>query len=281
MLAFIGGSGLYKLPGLEILEEIEITTPFGKPSSPIVKAAFGGREVLFLARHGKGHAYPPHLVPYRANLWALAELGATAVVGINAVGGINKLLRPGDFVIVDQFLDFTKTRSQTFYEGKFSPDYEPKKGLKHERLLAEKRVVHVDVSEPFCPNLRKLLAEVLEEEGFRYHFGGTYVATEGPRLESAAEIRAFSLLGGDVVGMTMVPEVVLARELQLHYAGLCVITNPAAGIAGHRLTSEEVVQMMKQKEEEIGKLVLKLVEKFKGTQKWECECSKTLEGAEI
>jgi len=281
MLAFIGGSGLYNLPGIEILEEIKVETPFGEPSSPIVKAKVKGYEVLFLARHGGGHAYPPHLVPYRANLWALAELGATKIVGINAVGGINKLLQPGDFVIVDQFLDFTKTRPQTFYEGKFSPDYTPKGDKKQEHLLANKRVVHIDVSEPFCPTLRSLLENTLQELSFRYHPRGTYVATEGPRLESAAEIRAFSLLGGDVVGMTMVPEVVLARELQLHYAGLCVVTNPAAGIAGRRLTSEEVVEMMKQKEEEIKQVVLSMVEKIYKNEKWNCECEKTLEGAEI
>ncbi|NPB05545.1 MAG: S-methyl-5'-thioadenosine phosphorylase [Aquificae bacterium] len=281
MLAFIGGSGLYDLPGLEILEEVEVETPFGKPSAPVVRARAGGKEVLFLARHGKNHEYPPHRVPYRANLWALAELGATAVVGINAVGGIDPLLRPGDFVVVDQFLDFTKSRPQTFYEGKFSPDYEPKKGKKHELLLAQKKVVHVDVSHPFCSELRRLLAAVLEEENLRYHLGGTYAATEGPRLESAAEIRALALLGAAVVGMTMVPEVVLARELQLHYAGLCVVTNPAAGIAGRRLTSEEVVSMMKRKEEEIKRVVLRLVERFEGTSGWNCDCGRTLEGAEI
>jgi 5'-methylthioadenosine phosphorylase len=129
--------------------------------------------------------------------------------------------------------------------------------------------------------LRKILTETLKEKGFRYHDRGTYVATEGPRLESAAEIKAFALLGGDVVGMTMVPEVVLARELQMHYAGLAVVTNPAAGIAGYRLTSEEVIEMMKQKEEEIKEVILSAVEKVYNTQLWNCECENTLQGAEI
>jgi 5'-methylthioadenosine phosphorylase len=280
MLAIIGGSGLYKIEGLKQLGEYEIDTPFGKPSSPILKAEYKGKEILFLARHGRGHEYPPHKVPYRANIWALKELGADRILGINAVGGINKLLRPGDFVIVDQFLDFTKTRPQTFYEGKFSPNYEGEAKGKHHKLLKEKRVVHIDVTEPFCPTLRNLLREVLTGKGFRFHDRGTYVATEGPRLETAAEIRAFSLLGGDVVGMTMVPEVVLARELQMHYVGLCVVTNPAAGIAGYRLTSEEVIEMMKQKEKEIKQVILSLVEVI-DKPTWECECSRTLEGAEI
>ncbi|HIO41393.1 MAG TPA: S-methyl-5'-thioadenosine phosphorylase, partial [Aquifex sp.] len=192
-----------------------------------------------------------------------------------------RLLRPGDFVIVDQFLDFTKSRPQSFYEGRFSPDYTYEGNEKHKRLLAEKRVVHIDVSEPFCPTLRGILEEVLTKKGVRFFDRGTYVATEGPRLETAAEIRAFSLLGGDVVGMTMVPEVVLARELELHYAGLCVVTNPAAGIAGYRLTSEEVIEMMKQKEEEIKDILLSAVEKIYGTKVWNCECENTLEGAEV
>jgi 5'-methylthioadenosine phosphorylase len=281
MLAVIGGSGLYNVEGLEILENLEVDTPFGKPSAPIVRAKYDGFEVLFLSRHGKGHAYPPHLVPYRANLWALKELGVRWVLGINTVGGINPLLEPGDFVVVDQFLDFTKGRPQSFYEGKFSPDFEYGGGEKHKRLLADKRVVHVDVSEPFCPNLRRLLFKVLEGKGFRFHRRGTYVATEGPRLESAAEIAAFKLLGGDVVGMTMVPEVVLARELQLHYAGLAVVTNPAAGIAGRRLTSEEVIEMMKRKEDEIRRLLLGLIPEVYNFKGWNCECERTLEGAEI
>ncbi len=281
MLAVIGGSGLYRVEGLEVEEEIDIKTPFGEPSSPIVKARYRGLPVFFLARHGRDHAYPPHRVPYRANLWALKELGVKYVLGINAVGGINKLLRPGDFVIVDQFLDFTKSRPQTFYEGKFSPEYRYEGEEKHKRLLADKRVVHIDVSFPFCPTLRGILSEVLNQKGFRFFDRGTYVATEGPRLETAAEIRMFSLLGGDVVGMTMVPEVVLARELQLHYAGLCVVTNPAAGIAGYRLTSEEVIEMMKLKEEEIKDIVLSAVEKVYNRKEWNCECENTLAGAEI
>jgi 5'-methylthioadenosine phosphorylase len=281
MLAVIGGSGLYQIEGVKVLRELELDTPFGKPSSPILEAEYRGRKLYFLARHGREHAYPPHLVPYRANLWALKELGVRWIVGVNAVGGINKALQPGDFAVVDQFLDFTKSRPQTFYEGKFSPEYSAKGNLKHERLLEAKKVVHVDVSEPFCPVLRRLTVETLEELNLRHTPYATYVATEGPRLETAAEIRAFALLGGDVVGMTLVPEVVLARELQIHYAALSVVTNPAAGIVGRRLTSEEVIRMMKTKEGEIKKVILTLVDKVYGQTDWDCECESTLEGAEI
>ncbi len=281
MLAIIGGSGLYKVEGLKVLEEIEIETPFGKPSSPVLKAEFKGYPILFLARHGRDHSFPPHKVPYRANLWALKELGARWVVGVNAVGGINPLLNPGDFVIVDQFLDFTKSRVNTFYEGRFSPKYTCDGNERHKKLLAEKKVVHIDVSEPFCPTLRGLLKEILTHKGVKFFERGTYVATEGPRLETPAEIRAFSLLGGDVVGMTMVPEVVLAKEIELHYAGLCVVTNPAAGIAGYKLTADEVIQMMKQKEEQIKEIILSLVPEVYENKSWNCGCENTLEGAMV
>jgi len=137
------------------------------------------------------------------------------------------------------------------------------------------------VTEPFCPTLRGILKEVLTEKGFPYHFGGTYVATEGPRLETPAEIRMFALLGCDVVGMTMVPEVVLAKELEMHYAGLCVVTNPAAGLKGEKLTSEEVIDLMRQKEEQIKEVILKVAEKVYGTRNWNCQCESTLQGAEI
>jgi len=281
MLAIIGGSGLYKIEGVKIIDEIEVKTPFGEPSSPIVNAEYKGLPLLFLARHGRDHSYPPHKVPYRANIWALKELGVKYILGINAVGGINRLLKPGEFIIADQFIDFTKGRERSFYEGRFSPEYNYRGSEKYKKLLAERRVVHIDISEPFCPVMRKLLRKTLEEKSFSYRFGGTYIATEGPRLETAAEIRAFSLLGGDVVGMTAVPETVLARELEIHYSTLCVVTNPAAGIAGYRLTSEEVIDMMKEKEEEIKEIILTFAEKVYKNNIWGCSCESALEGAEI
>ncbi|HID78931.1 MAG TPA: S-methyl-5'-thioadenosine phosphorylase [Aquifex aeolicus] len=279
MLAIIGGSGLYKVEGLEVLQELEVKTPFGEPSSPIIKAKYKDYTLFFLARHGRRHQYPPHKVPYRANVWALKTLGVKYVIGVNAVGGINKFLKAGDFVIVDQFLDFTKGRTYTFYEGKFSPSCEGKG--KYEKLLLQKKVVHIDVTEPFCPTIRGILKEVLTEKGFPYHYGGTYVATEGPRLETAAEIRMFTLLGCDVVGMTMVPEVVLAKELEMHYAGLCVVTNPAAGLKDEKLTSEEVINLMRQKEEQIKEVILQTAERVYNNRNWKCQCESTLQGAEV
>ena len=277
MLGIIGGSGIYKLEGIKVVEEKEIKTPFGEPSSPVVIAKIEGKKVAFLARHGKGHKYPPHLVPYRANLWALREVGVKRVLGISAVGGINKLLLPGDFVVVDDFLDFTKSRKSTFYEGIYSPNVDGNDQVA--RLLNEKKVVHIDVSQAYCPQMREVLIGVLQEKGFRHHRKGVYACTEGPRFETPAEIKMLEKLGADIVGMTGYPEVVLARELTMCYASLCVVANPAAGIAGYRLTSDEVINLMKQKEKEIKEIVVEFIKRL--PEERTCGCDKVLEGAEV
>ncbi|WP_333783943.1 S-methyl-5'-thioadenosine phosphorylase [Thermocrinis sp.] len=277
MLAVIGGSGLYKLERLEDVQEVKITTPFGEPSSPILIGKLRGKKVAFLARHGLNHQYSPSLVPYRANLWALKEIGASRVLSISAVGAINERFRPGDFVVIDDFLDFTKGREDTFYQGIYSVDVRGED--KPSELLKNKKVVHVDMSDAYCPQMRRRLMDVLEELKLIYHPSGVYACTEGPRFETPAEIRAIKILGGDVVGMTGYPEVALARELALCYASLCVVANPAAGIAGYRLTSEEVISMMKSKEEEI-KLILELLVEMLEDQKT-CNCHQALEGAEV
>jgi len=277
MLGIIGGSGLYELKGLEILEEVHLKTPFGEPSSPIVLGRLDGVKVAFLARHGKNHNYPPHLVPYRANLWALRELGVKRVLGIGAVGGINRLLLPGDFVVVDDFIDFTKSRKSTFFEGVFSPDVEGDDEVA--RLLRQKKVVHIDVTQAYCPHMRSVLSEILRRKGYRFHPRGVYACTEGPRFETPSEIEMLKRAGADIVGMTGYPEVVLARELTMCYASLCVVANPAAGIAGYRLTSDEVIKLMKEKEEQIKDVLVSFIREL--GQERRCECEKALEGAEV
>ncbi len=277
MLGIIGGSGLYELEGLAVVEEINRSTPFGTPSSPVVVGELRGKKVAFLSRHGKDHSYPPHLIPYRANLWAFREVGVTRVLSISAVGGINKLFRAGDFVVINDFLDFTKRRESTYYEGKFSIDVNGDDDVA--RLLREKRVVHIDVSEPYCSQMRTILIDILEEKKLRYHGAGVYACTEGPRFESPAEIRMLSTLGADVVGMTGYPEVVLARELTMCYASLCVVANPAAGISTNRLTSEEVIEMMKEREKDIKDIIGAFIEKLPEDRT--CGCEKVLEGAEV
>ncbi|SNZ02545.1 5'-methylthioadenosine phosphorylase [Persephonella hydrogeniphila] len=280
MIGILGGSGLYEIDGLEIIEERRLQTPFGEPSDAYIVADYKGKRAVFLPRHGKGHKYPPHLINYRANIWGFRKLGVKKILSVSAVGGINPLLRAGDFVLSDQFLDFTKVRPVTFYEGVYTihDDEDTNEDLVKEYITGD-RVVHIDVTQPFCPVMRNTLRNILEEEGIRYHFKGTYATTEGPRLETAAEIKALSRLGADIVGMTLVPEIVLARELSMHFASINVITNLAAGISEDRLTSDEVIQMMKEKNEEIKKVIIKFIDNL--PDKFDCSCENVLEGAAI
>lgn len=220
----IGGTGVYDPAWIGSGKPEEVATPYG--SVTLTRGDTGGRGVVFLNRHGPGHSVPPHRVNYRANLWALKHVGARHVVATAAVGSLNPALPPGAMMLCDQFLDFTKGRPGTFFEGGDSP------------------VVHTDMTAPYCRGMRQRLLEAAQDLGITAVMGGTYVATEGPRFESAAEIRAYRLLGGDVVGMTGVPEVVLARELGLCYATVCLSTNFAAGMTGQPLTHQEVMDLM-------------------------------------
>jgi len=279
MLGIIGGSGLYQIDGIKILDEIAIETPFGEPSDKYIITQYKGRKVVFLPRHGKGHKYPPHLINFRANIWGFRKLGVDKILSISAVGGINPNLNPGDFVISDQFIDFTKSRVQTFYEGVCSKNDDTEIKDEVSELLKNKRVVHIDVTDPFCPEMRDVLIKVCDKNNFPFHQKGVYAATEGPRLETSAEIKFLRLIGADIVGMTLVPEIVLARELKMHFASISVVTNLAAGISQNRLTSDEVVEMMKEKNEQIKTVVLDFIENI--PERFNCECENVLKGAAI
>lgn len=261
-IAIIGGSGVYDPALLENIREETVKTPYG--SVKIRIGEFQGEEIAFLARHGKGHSVPPHRINYRANIWALHELGVERILSTSAVGSLNLDMKPGDFVILDQLMDFTKTRHYTFYDGEESP---------HER----KFVAHVDFTEPYCPELRKALINAAKELGFRYHPAGTYACMEGPRFETKAEIRALKILGADVVGMTQCPEAVLARELEMCYASVAIVTNFAAGISPTKLTHSEVVELMEKKGNEI-KLLLMAAIKYIPRER-RCPCKDALKGA--
>jgi len=207
MLAVIGGTGFYSFDGAEVLEEYEVKTPFGEPSGIIVKVKCGDNEVVFLPRHGVGHKLLPHEVNYRANIWALKSLGARQVVSVSAVGSLREEIRPGEFVIPDQYVDrILGGREKTFFGG----------GL----------VAHVSMAEPVCGNLSAGVASVAEEMGYDIHTGQVYGCVDGPRLGTKAE--SFCMRGGfgcDVVGMTNIPEVFLAREAQLCYCSIGVVTD--------------------------------------------------------
>ena len=261
-IAIIGGSGVYDPKLLENVREEFVSTPYGKVRVKI--GEYGGEEIAFLPRHGEGHSVPPHRINYRANIWALHELGVERILSTSAVGSLNEAMKPGDFVILDQLMDFTKTRHYTFYDGEESP---------HDR----KFVAHVDFTDPYCPELRKALITAARELGFEYHPTGTYACMEGPRFETRAEIRALKILGADVVGMTQCPEAILSRELEMCYASVAIVTNFAAGISREKLTHTEVVELMAQKSEEIKYLLMKSIRYIPKERR--CGCKDALKGA--
>lgn len=252
-IAIIGGTGLQGL--MEDSKQIRIGTPYGFPST-IMMGEVSGKTVAFLPRHDLGHTTPPHKVNYLANVYALGEIGAKRIIATNAVGAINVDFKPGDIVVPHDIIDFTKQRRLTFYD--------------------QAPVTHIDLSEPYCPEIRRILAEKADKFGDKVWDQGVYVCTEGPRYETPAEIRMFRSLGGDVVGMTGVPEAVLARELGMCYATLCFVSNMAAGIGG-KLATREVMEMSTNV---ISKIQQTLKEAIKGLPKdRKCSCARSLEGA--
>ncbi|MCK9539507.1 S-methyl-5'-thioinosine phosphorylase [Dokdonella sp.] len=210
-LALIGGTGLYRLAGLEHLERHALDTPYGPPSDALMVGRLGGRRIAFLARHGESHAIPPHRVNYRANIWALHHIGAQRVVGVNAVGGIRADMSPRALVLPDQIIDYTHDRLTSYCD------------------VAGAEVRHIDFSEPYSARLRQELLAAAKASGIALSDGGCYGATQGPRLETRAEIARLRRDGCDLVGMTGMPEAALARELDLDYACLAIVANWAAG----------------------------------------------------
>ncbi len=211
MLAIIGGSGLDRLSALESARQVPMTTPYGDPSAPLVFGRLKQRDVVFLARHGENHRWPPHRINYRANLWALREQGVKNIVAIATVGGIGPGFGAGTLTLPDQILDYTWGRASTYSDGDGA------------------EVKHIDFTQPYCEALRARLTRAAQRAGEHVHSGGVYAATQGPRLETAAEIARLARDGANMVGMTGMPEAALARELDLCYATLAVVVNAAAG----------------------------------------------------
>ncbi|WP_428240991.1 S-methyl-5'-thioinosine phosphorylase [Gynuella sp.] len=227
-LAIIGGSGLTQLEELTISSAHDIQTPYGHPSAPVLEGTFKNRRVLFLARHGHPHKIPPHKVNYRANMWALQNLYATDVIAVNAVGGITEQMKTRQLVVPDQVIDYTADRAHTFFDGDNGG------------------VTHVDFSFPYSENLRELLIQSGEEKGLGIVGNGVYGCTQGPRLETAAEIARMEKDGCDIVGMTGMPEAILARELKLNYACLSLVVNPAAGKSQSVITIKQIEEALEQ-----------------------------------
>jgi 5'-methylthioinosine phosphorylase len=242
MLAIIGGSGLTKLANLEVGRRKVARTPYGEPSGAITFGRIGSNEVLFLARHGYGHTIAPHEVNYRANLWALKHAGADSVVSVASVGGIRNDVWPGMLLVPHQVIDYTWGRASTFFEGPGTP------------------VNHIDFTEPYSRKMRARILGAAAAVGERMVDGGVYAATQGPRLETAAEINRLERDGADIVGMTGMPEAALAREIALEYAAIAVVANYAAG----RGDSERAVPLDKIEavlEEAMGR-VRRIIEKL-------------------
>jgi len=233
-VGIIGGTGISELLAKKV--EKAVKTPYGKPSDKVSIGEISGKEVAFITRHGKKHKIPPHSINYRANIYALKSLGVEDIISIACVGIINANIQIGDFVIIDDFLDFTK-KSYTFFD-KFKD-----------------KPVHVDLTNPFSPKLREILIEACKEKGYSFQDKGIYVNTSGPRLESPAEIRMFNRMDADVIGMTIVPEAVLSRELGIEYATIAVGVNYACGISEKPLSYEEIERGIKWKEEQLKEII--------------------------
>jgi len=260
-IGVFGGSGFYSF--LEDTREIDIETPYGPPSDRIVLGEVGGREVAFMPRHGRDHDLPPHMINFRANIFAMKQLGVKYIFGPCAAGSLQPHIKPGHFVICDQFVDRTKGRRDTFYDG-------PK-------------TIHIAMAEPYCPHMRKVIAESARELGIEHHGQGTVVVIQGPRFSTRAESKWFSSQGWEVINMTQYPENYLAREQEICYANISLITDYDVGLEGHQdvkpVSLEEVVRVFNENNEKIKDLLFRSIEKLSSQRN--CLCRTALSDAII
>ncbi|MCL4420541.1 MAG: S-methyl-5'-thioadenosine phosphorylase [Candidatus Thermoplasmatota archaeon] len=252
-IGIIGGTGLYNI--MNEKQSRNVDTPFGKPSDSVDIGKINGVEVAFLPRHGKNHTIPPHKVNYRANVWAMHELGVERIIAVNAVGSLKEELSPGTVVIPDQFIDFTKRRELTYYDG---PD-----------------VYHISAADPFCPDINKNMYEVSRKYSKSSHLGGTYVTIEGPRFSTRSESKMFRQFA-DIIGMTLVPEVNLADELSMCYSVLATVTDFDVW-ADKPVDAKEVTKIMKENEENVLKILYDVIPLI--NSKRTCSCKDRLDYA--
>lgn len=236
MYAVIGGSGLSRLPEFEVTRRQVLRTPYGEPSGALTIGTLAGQEIVFLARHGYGHTIAPHEINYRANIWALSSLSVDGIIAVASVGGIRTDLLPGQLIIPDQILDYTHGRGATFFEGQEQP------------------VQHIDFTWPYDKSLSAGLHLAADSANESVVLGGCYACTQGPRLETAAEIKRLAQDGADIVGMTGMPEAALVRELGIPYAHLALVVNQAAGVGGSSLEISHV-QISRTVQEGMGRVM--------------------------
>ena len=241
-IAIIGGSGIDDPGILKNAKEVNLETPYGATASPLISGRIDGVEVVVLARHGRGHTIMPTRVPYRANIWALKEAGCTHIIATTACGSLQEKIKPRDFIFLDQFIDFTKHRNLTFFEDK---------------------VVHTAMADPFCPSLREVLIKTAKQLKLPHHEQGTIITIEGPRFSTRAESCYFKKMGADVINMSTVPEVILARELGICYASVAMATDYDAWRPGEAaVTMDVVLRVMKDNAENVIKLLLMAIKKI-------------------
>jgi 5'-methylthioadenosine phosphorylase len=260
-IAVIGGSGFYELLEKPIFERVE--TPYGAPSAKIALGKIGDQEVAFLPRHGYEHELNPRMVPYKANLWALKSIGVERVIAVTACGSLQKNIKRGAFVVVDQFIDRTRYREDTYFAGPIT--------------------THISTADPYCSQVGKLAYQIGKKLGINIHPKGTLVVIEGPRFSTRAESEWFTKMGWDIVNMTGYPEAVLARELELCYNAIALVTDYDAGVVSKEklkpVTMDEVAKVFKENNEKAKKLVTELIKRMPLERK--CECGKALTGARI
>lgn len=244
LLGIIGGSGLTQYPGLDITEQKQVETPYGDPSAAIKMGTLNGKKVVFLPRHGDRHSIPPHRINYRANIHALKAIGVTDILAVAAVGGITDKFAPGVLSVPDQIIDYTHSREQSFFSEQFRADN------------------HIDFTWPYDGELRETLLKAAADAGLSALDGATYAAVQGPRLETAAEIRRLARDGCDLVGMTGMPEACLAREAELPYATLAVVANWAAGITNNVLTMDEIQQTLAEGIDDVKTIIANVIKQL-------------------
>jgi 5'-methylthioadenosine phosphorylase len=257
-IGIIGGTGIYDPTIFNIIDEKKINTPYGETSDRITICTYKEKRIAFIPRHGKNHRIPPHKINYQANIWAMKELGVNVILAPSAVGSLKEEYNPGDIVLPDQFIDLTKKRNYTFYDGP--------------------RVCHISQSEPFCPDLREIIIKDLEHLNYKVHPIGTYICIEGPRFSTKAESYYYrTVLKADVIGMTLIPECILAREMEMCFVSISTITDYDVW-AEVSVSSKEIIETLSKNVDKIKKLLLTIIPNITEERNI-CNCSKSLENA--
>ncbi|HZV78975.1 MAG TPA: S-methyl-5'-thioadenosine phosphorylase [Candidatus Binatus sp.] len=260
-IGVFGGSGFYSL--IEGMNELKVETPYGAPSDVLAIGEMAGHRVAFLPRHGKTHALPPHMINYRANVFAMKELGVTRIIAPTAAGSLQGWVKPGDFVVSDQLVDRTNARKDTFYDGPIT--------------------THVSFAHPYCPQLRELAIDVIGKQEIPVHERGTVVCIQGPRFSTVAESRWFAAAGWEVINMTQYPEAYLARELEMCYTNIALITDYDVGLEGEEgiepVTHEGVIKVFNENNERVKRVIKDMVAQM--PTKRTCNCGSALQGARL